>query len=223
MAVVRAQLGLAPQAGDAADDDSVDPLQTAAVRLAQAELERVRLDRTRAQTLTKSGIDSQAAADRAETDFRAAESRLQEAFELVAARRATLAQRRAELELARAQLAETEIEAPFDGAVVARRSATGAYLAAGDALVELVRTDPLRLVLSIGEREAAQLAAGQSVRARLAGGAEELSGKLVRLAPALDPVSRTLTVEAELADPEHRLRAGAFAIVSPGASLWARC
>ncbi len=193
------------------DDDTVEAESTAAVRLARAELERARLGRERASALAREGVDSQAVSDTAEAEFRAAESRLQEAFELIAARRATLAQRRAELELARAQLSETRIEAPFDGQGVARLTATGAYLSTGAALLELVRNDPLRLVLEVGEREAALVRIGQDVRARIEGREQELGGQVTRLAPALARGSRSLVLEVEVSAPDPGLRPGAFA------------
>jgi len=196
---------------DKGDADKVEADNTAAVRLARAELERVRLDRERSVALARDGVDSQALVDRNEADFRAAESRLQEAYELVETRRAALAQRRAELEIARAQLAETRIEAPFDGRVVARLTATGAYLAIGAPVLELVRIDPLRLVLDVSEREAALVRAGQSVRARVEGWPQELTGVVGRLAPALARDSRALVVEIEVHAPEALLRPGAFA------------
>jgi HlyD family secretion protein len=204
---VRAQLGLAP----GGEDDTLDPEATAVVRLARAELERARLDRERAQALAREGVDSKAVSERAESDFLSAQGHLQESFEIVAARRATLVQRRAELGLARAQLEETRIEAPFDGFVVERRAATGAYLGVGAALVELVRTDPLRLVLEVGEREAGALRVGQTVRARIEGREELLLGVLARLSPAFEADSRMLAVEAELPNPGGRLRPGSFA------------
>lgn len=202
----RALLGLPPDSAD----DALEPEATAAVRLATALLQRARLERERAQALAREGVDSQAVSDTAEADFRAAESRLQEAFELVGARRATLAQRRAELEIARAQLAETRIEAPFDGRVAARLTATGAYLGVGAALFELVDEDPLRLVLEVGERDAGLVRAGQRVRAEVEGLATELEGPIARLAPALAAQSRTLVVEVDVSAPDARLRAGAF-------------
>jgi RND family efflux transporter MFP subunit len=234
----RALLGLAAAPGDGPEADAValdavaldvvDPEATAAVRLARAELERARLERERTAALAREGVDSQALADRAEADYRAAESRLQEAFELVAARRAALAQRRAELEIARAQLAETRIEAPFDGAVVARLTATGAYLAIGAPVLELVRLDAPRLVLEVGERDAVRVRVGQSVRARLAGTEGELAGRVTRLAPALARDGRALVVEAELDGLDlfgGALRPGAFAevrlVVEPAAQALA--
>lgn len=207
LGAARALLGLPADSAD----DALEPESTAAVRLARAVLLRARLERERAAALAREGVDSQAVADTAEADYRAAESRLQEAFELVAARRATLAQRRAELEIARAHLAETRIEAPFDGRVAARLTGPGAYLAIGAALFELVRVDPLRLVLEVGERDAAEVRVGQSVRAHVEGLASALEGRLARIAPALAAQSRTLVVEVEVPDPGARLRAGAFA------------
>jgi RND family efflux transporter MFP subunit len=210
VSVTRAQLGLQHEGGD----DAVDPEASALVRRARAELERARLARERAMALAAEGVDSRAMSDRAEADFRAAESELQAAFEEVAARRAELAERRAELAIARAQLDETRIEAPFDGVVAARLAATGAYLATGAPVAELVRVDPLRLVLQVAERDAGAVRLGQTVRLRLAGVEGERAGAIARIAPALAPDSRMLAVEADLPnppDPDRELRAGAFA------------
>jgi len=200
-------------------EDEVDPGQSSIVREARAALDRARLERERAAALAREGVDSQSVSDRAEADFLEAESRLQEAFELVAARRATLAQRRAELEIARAQLAETRLEAPFDARVVRRLAAPGAYLAPGDAVCELVRVDPLRLRLEVSERDAGAVRAGQGLVARVEGLQTELSGRVARVAPALTESARTLVIEADVPAGDGRLRPGAFAegrvIVAP--------
>ena len=208
LAAARAQLGLAEGAGD-----EVASEDTAVVRLARAGLERAGFERERARALAREGVDSQAALDRAETDLRAAESRLQEALELVSTRRATLAQRRAELEIARAQLAETTLEAPFDGVVLERLVSPGTYLAIGAGVCELVRIDPLRLVLELPAADAARVALGTEVRATLVGEAAPLVGSVTRLAPALSSASRTRAVEVALANPAQRALAGAFAEV----------
>ena len=207
LAGARAVLGLADEqgVGEYVTDES------AAVKLALAELEQARLERERAQTLARDGVDSQARLDSAEASFRAGESRVQEARELVESRRALVMQREAELEIARAQLAETTLEAPFDGAIVARHSATGAYLAIGDGVLELVRLDPLRLALSVPERDAGALQVGQTVRAEIEGVEREFEGQLVRLSPVLSERSRALRVEAEFANPDGSLRPGSFA------------
>ncbi len=206
----RALLGL-PAHGDG---DAIATEDTAVYRMAAAEVDEARLGRERALALAREGVDSQAVLDTAEAALRGAESRLQEARELVENRRAALAQREAELEIAHAQLDETRVEAPFDGVVVARRVGTGAYLASGDPIADLVRIDPLRLALEIPEREAASVHAGQTVRVELEGWPGVLETKLARSSPVLGRRNRALVVEAELPNPDGRLRAGAFARAS---------
>ncbi len=86
---------------------------------------------------------------------RSAEGRYQDAIEEVRNRQAVLVQRRSEVALARQQLADTAIVSPIDGAVSQKQASAGEYLAAGAPVVTVVRTHPLRLRLSVPEREAA--------------------------------------------------------------------
>lgn len=203
----RARLGLAADG----DDDTVAPDETAIVRGARAELADARRERERAIELRSGGAGAQAAVDAAETRVLSADSALQNALEEVQNRRATLAQRRAELELARQQLEDAQVRAPFDGVVAARLAGTGDYLAAGAPIARVIRFDPLRLRLEVPEREAAGIATGQTVRVLLEGAAQPATGTLVRIAPELGLRSRTLVVEAELANGDGALRPGSFA------------
>ena len=66
--------------------------------------------------------------------------------------RTTRYERRAEVEIARQQLADTVIRAPFDGAIQVRRASPGEYMIAGTPLVTIVQTDPLRLRVEAPER-----------------------------------------------------------------------
>jgi RND family efflux transporter MFP subunit len=52
---------------------------------------------------------------------------------------------------------------------------------------------------------------GQPVRVRLEGGGAEHPGRVARVSPAIQEQSRTLTVEAEVANRDGRLRPGSFA------------
>src|SRR5262245_6747506 len=96
----RARLGLPPEG----DDDSVDPDQTAAVTQAQALLHEARLKQERFAALLKQGLISQADFDAAESAYKVALSRHQDALEEIRNRQGTLAQRRSELALAKQQL-----------------------------------------------------------------------------------------------------------------------
>src|SRR5436309_2124317 len=109
----RSRLGLAPDA----QDDSVDPDETSLVRQARAVLDEARRQRERAQALWKDQLITRSDLDAAEVAFQLADGRYEDAIEEVRNRQGLLAQRRSELELARQQLADSVLSAPFGGAV----------------------------------------------------------------------------------------------------------
>jgi RND family efflux transporter MFP subunit len=149
--------------------------------------------------------------DAAVAGLQVAEGRYQDALEEVQNRQGMLLQRRSEVELARQQLADTVIASPIDGAVVERQASIGQYLAAGAPVVTLVRLHPLRLRVSVPEREAVSVRSGQPVRVMVDGDPTVHPGTVARLSPAIAEQSRTLLIEAEVPNPGHRLRPGSFA------------
>jgi RND family efflux transporter MFP subunit len=203
----RSRLGLAPDtAGDAVEADA-----TPVVRQARAQLEEARLRHTRAQALARDQLLAPSELDAVAAEYQVAESRYQDALDEVMNRRAVLAQRRSELALARQQLADSTLTAPFAGAVRERHATPGEYVPAGQPIVTLVRLHPLRLRLSVPEREAAALRVGQPVRVKVEGDAALHIGRVARLSPVIEESSRTLRLEAEVANEDGALRPGAFA------------
>jgi RND family efflux transporter MFP subunit len=203
----RVRLGLAP----ADSDTAADLERTAGVRQADALLLQAKTTRDREASLFAQQLVSRQDLDAAEANLAVAEARRQDAVEEARNRQAIVAQRRAELEIARQQLADSTLLAPFDGVVRERRAAAGDYVAVGQPLVVLVKIDPLRLRLSIPEREAAGVAAGQPVALTVEGDPARHRGRVARLSPAISEDSRTLLVEAEVPNGDGALRPGAFA------------
>jgi len=210
LSAARTRLGLPLEDGDG--KDAVDSESVAVVRQARASLEEAQRDEVRASELVKSGVATQAASESAHSALLVAQSKLADALEEVQNRRAQVQQRRADLALARAQLADTQVQAPFDGAIVARLAGTGDYLAAGAPLARIVRFDPLRLRMDVPEHAAAGITIGLALRAELEDGTR-VEGKVARISPELGARNRTLLVEAELPNPAATLRAGSFARV----------
>jgi RND family efflux transporter MFP subunit len=203
----RARLGLAPGAPDVAADLE----QTAGVRQGDALLLQAKTTRDRVAALFAQQLVSRQDLDAAEANLAVAEARRQDAVEEARNRQAIVAQRRAELDIARQQLADSTLTAPFDGVVRERRAAAGDYVAVGQPLVVMVKIDPLRLRLSIPEREAAGVAAGQPVALTVEGDPARHAGRVARISPAISEESRTLLVEAEVPNADGGLRPGAFA------------
>src|SRR5262245_7528216 len=203
----RARLGLAPDG----TDDRVEPTETAIVRQARAQLDEAKLTRDRTVRLSNQDLVARAQLDSAEFGLQVAEGRYQDAIEEVRNRQAVLVQRRSEVALARQQLADTAIASPIDGAISQKQASAGEYLAAGARVATVVGTHPLRLRLSLPEREASGVKAGQPVRVTMEGDPTAHEGKVARLSPQIAEQSRTLLIEAEIPNPRGVLRPGAFA------------
>ena len=206
LAQARAALGL-PLEGE---DDRIELERVTAVKQANAVLEEAGKNRDRVKSLSVSGIASQSEVDTVEAAYTVALARYETALEQARGQMAAVAQRRAEFELARKRLADASVRAPFDGAVQARPASVGEYVAAGTPIVQLVKTDPLRLRLEVPERECILVRTGQTVLLLVEGDTNTYRGKIARLSPALDEQSRTLRVEADV-PRQGSLRPGLFA------------
>jgi RND family efflux transporter MFP subunit len=205
LAQARARLGLSPDGAD----DRVSAEQTGTVRQAKAVLDEAKLKRERAAKLVEQGIVSRAELDTADSEQKVAISRYQDALEEIRNRQGLLAQRRSELALAKQQLADTTVYAPMGGIVQEKRASVGEYLAAGAPVVDIVRTDPLRLRVEIPERESHNVRNGQTVRVTVEGDANSYQGFIKRLSPTISQQNRVLAVEADVRN-EGGLRPGAF-------------
>lgn len=207
----RARLGLPGNGGSDTAGDAVDLETTAPVREAQAVLADARLQRDRMQEMVAENLRSQSDLDAAVAAFEVAQSRVQRARDEVRTWIAELEVRRLDLEVARKRLQDAVIRAPWDGRVAARTAAAGQYLAVGVPVLTLLRSDPLRLRLLVPEQLAGAVAVGQAVAFTVDGLADrEHTGTVERLGPAIDRQTRTLLVEAAVPNPQGALRAGGF-------------
>jgi RND family efflux transporter MFP subunit len=206
LAQARARVGLSPEG----KDDRIDPDKTGTVRQAQAVLDETKLKLARADNLVQRGVMSKADFDAAEAEHKVALSRYQDAVEEIRNRQALVVQRRSELEIAKQQLADSSISAPFAGVVQEKRTSIGEYLAAGTPIVNVVRMDPLRLRAEVPERESRGVRVGLTVRVTVEGDANVYTGKIARISPTITEQNRVLIVEAEVQN-NGQLRPGSYA------------
>ena len=111
------------------------------------------------------------------------------------------------------RLGETRITSPIEGAIAARRLDPGALvgLPGGVAIVTVVRTDRLRVFITLNEYDAAGVSLGKDAHVELdALPGRTFPGKVVRLAPSFDPLTRTLEAEVQLPNPLGELRPGMY-------------
>ncbi len=217
LAQARARIGLGP----GGNSEQIDPEQTGTVRQARAMLDEVQLKRDRSTKLLQQGVISRAELDAVEAEYKVALSRLQDAVEEIRNRQAVVMQRVSEVEIARKQLADTNVYAAFDGVVQEKHVSFGEYLAGGAPVATIVRMNPLRLRAEVPERESRNVRVGMQVRVTVEGDSNVHSGRIARLSPSIGSENRMLIVEAEVIN-SGLLRPGSFAranIVTDSSSL----
>lgn len=116
---------------------------------------------------------------------------------------------RAQLSLARANLANHTLVAPFAASVTRVPSGTGAMAAAGMPMFHLSDVTTLKLQGTVSEHDAALLRVGSDIEVTAQGRA--LTGKVVAVLGTVDPMTRRVPFEAELPNTEEpRVLAGTF-------------
>lgn len=133
---------------------------------------------------------------------------------------------RAEVQAARARVAELKslgdyatIRAPFDGVVVARFADTGALIGAGGKagipIIEVVRTDKLRLSIELPESLVPQCRRGLKLYFKLdALPGHSYEAEISRFAGALNRETRTMRVEGDVENKAGPFHPGMYARVS---------
>lgn len=128
--------------------------------------------------------------------------------------KASLAVDQARAESARTRLSKTQIRAPFEGVVGLRNVSAGDYITAGQALVDLVRLDPMEVDFRVPEVQLGKVAVGQKVDLSVdAFPNAKFTGEVVAIAPTVDAGGGSVSLRARVANPDLKLRPGLFARV----------
>jgi RND family efflux transporter MFP subunit len=113
----------------------------------------------------------------------------------------------------------SRITAPFAGIVTERNIERGTLVtpgsASGSPLYMIAISNPLRLFVKVPQAFASGITPGAAVKVRVRQyPGRDFAGKITRSAGALDAATRTLTVEAQVANDQGELFPGAYADVT---------
>jgi len=163
------------------------------LRTAEADLELARQDLGRTRDLAARKVISKAELDAAESKFK---------------------QKEGAVDNMRAMVGKKEVRAPFDGQLGIRQVNVGQMINAGQQVVALTALDPVYVDFALPQQELAKLSAGFEVRVHTdAVPGREFKGKLTAVNSIVDTVTRNVTLQATLENPDHALRPGTFAKV----------
>ena len=164
--------------------------EEALLRSAEAEAELARTDLERTRGLASQNVVSKAELDAAESKFR----------------RLT-----AVVDQMRSNIRKKTIVAPFDGELGIRQVNVGQMINAGQQVVLLQSLDPVYVDFALPQQHLQNLSTGLEARVRTdALPGREFVGKLTAINSAVDTVTRNVTLQATLENPDHALRPGMF-------------
>ncbi len=110
---------------------------------------------------------------------------------------------------------ESFIRSPIDGVVISRDAEPGQVVSAGTPIVTVSRMSSLALVVQAPEEAAGSIASGATLRFTVrAYPGRDFQARITRVAPALDPRTRTLEVVARVDNAMDELRPEMFATVA---------
>jgi membrane fusion protein (multidrug efflux system) len=167
--------------------------EEAQLHSAEADLALARADVERSRDLATRKVISRADSDSAESKF----NRLN-----------------AVVDQMRSNIRKKTVVAPFDGQLGIRQVNVGQSIDARLPVVQLTALDPVFVDFSLPEQYLSQLSNGLDVNVRVdALPDHDFKGKLTAVNSMVDSVTRNVTAQATLQNPEHTLRPGMFAKV----------
>ena len=178
-------------------DVAMDSAQ-AAVKSSENALKVAQSEQARTASLVKGG--ALAARD------------LEQANNMVSAAEAQVAAAKARQGSVRQQLDDTNVRAPFSGVVSDRPAHQGDVVSPGTAILTIIDPSSMRLEALVRADEISQVRTGAVVPFRVRGyPTQEFTGRVDRLSPTADPVTRQVTIFVTIPNTTGKLIAGLFA------------
>lgn len=180
--------------GEAKKGDTLMKLDTSAeeaqLHTAEADLELARANLQRSQDLAARKVVSKQDLDAAQSAF---------------------GQKQGVVDNMRSFIRKKEVHAPFDGQLGIRQVNVGQSIDARTPIVQLTALDPVYVDFALPQQNLPKLATGfetQVYTDTLPG--REFKGKLTAINSMVDTVTRNVSVQATLQNPDHALKPGMF-------------
>jgi len=211
----RAALDQARARYGAAEDGSLPSLERVpAVVSTGAQLADAQQQLERAKNLASRNLISRSDLETAQTRYDTAKAAHDQALASARQLRADIEAQSSSLRLAQRELRDAVIRAPFDGYVAERLVSPGQYVQPQAPVMRIVRLQPLKLTAEVPEKFAPWIETGRDLAIKVdAFPKETFTGRVVRIAPAVNLKSRAFAIEGEIPNSDGRLKPGTFARV----------
>ena len=117
----------------------------------------------------------------------------------------------ADIKVLEAQIAETEVIAPFDGFIGFRYVSPGAYISPATVIATVYSLDPAKIEFSVPARYASRVYIGSPIVFRQENDPElSFKGEVYAIEPQIDPTTRTLKIRSKTPNTNGKLIPGQF-------------
>jgi membrane fusion protein (multidrug efflux system) len=120
---------------------------------------------------------------------------------------------KAEAQIIEAQIAKTEIRAPFGGTIGLRYVSEGSYISPTTRITTLQDYNSVKVDFTVPEKYASLIRQGDKISFSVEGVARKFAGTVYAMEAKIDPTTRTLHIRALSPNPNEVLIPGAFANV----------
>jgi len=134
----------------------------------------------------------------------------QEAFEQVSTEYDVLM---AEIELVKANIAQTELRAPFDGIIGLRYVSEGLYTTPATTIAKLTKISPIKIEFSVPERYVNDLAPGSAITFQLSDSQKNYHAQVYAIESDVEKDTRSLKVRAIHPNADEHIKPGLLAPV----------
>src|SRR5438309_3129602 len=209
-----AKIGLRP-------GQKFNPENVPEVAGARSALELAEKNLRRYEKLVETGDISRSAYDQQKSQrdqlaeqYQALIHQAQQNYATVANSQAAVDAAQTNLSLAKRSLSYTTVTAPMAGYVSDRPADIGEYVSPRQKVATIVSLKPLRVRIDVPEQAIPQIRQGESVSVAVSAYPDRnFSGRVARVSPSVTATSRTLTVEADVDNPNAELKPGQFATI----------
>ena len=120
---------------------------------------------------------------------------------------------KADIDFAAAQIAKTEIKAPFDGIIGLKNVSEGAFVSTNTIIAIIQQINPVKIDFAVSERYSSSVKKGDKLSFTIEGNDRTLSGDVFAVEPKIDVSTRTVQIRAVCPNPKGDIYPGAFAKV----------
>jgi membrane fusion protein (multidrug efflux system) len=117
---------------------------------------------------------------------------------------------KADIEYTLAQIAKTELHAPFNGVIGLKNVSEGSYVSPAQTIAWFQQIDPVKIDFSIPEKYGAMVHIGDKIIFSASNSTDTMTGEVYAIQPRIDVTTRTLQVRALSPNMNGKIIPGSF-------------